>query len=116
MKLRGQISQVPWENGFKVHTAWDLGVRDSTTIIFFQVIGQTVRIIDCYENNKEGLEHYVKLLESKPYTYGKHIAPHDIAVREFGTGMTRIDKARQLGINFTLATNIGIEDGIEAVR
>lgn len=116
MKLRGQISQVPWENGFKVHTAWDLGVRDSTTIIFFQVIGQTVRIIDCYENNKEGLEHYVKLLESKPYTYGKHIAPHDIKVKEFGTGITRLEKARQLGIIFVVASDVSIVDGIEAVR
>lgn len=116
MRVKGQIGQVPWESGFKVHTAWDLGVRDSTTIIFFQVIGQTIRIIDCYENNKEGLEHYVKLLESKPYSYAKHIAPHDIRVREFGSGITRLEKARQLGINFTLSSDVSIVDGIESVR
>lgn len=116
MRLKGQIGQVPWEAGFKVHTAWDLGVRDSTAIIFFQVIGQTVRIIDCYENNKEGLEHYVRIIESKPYSYAKHIAPHDIRVREFGSGITRLEKARQLGINFTLSNEVSIVDGIEAVR
>lgn len=116
MRVKGQIGDVPWENGFKVHTAWDLGVRDSSTIIFFQVIGQTVRILDSYENSKVGLDHYAKVLEQKPYKYGKHIAPHDIAVKEFGSGMTRIEKARQLGINFTIASNISIEDGIETVR
>ena len=116
MRLNNQIGTVPWEAGFKVHTAWDIGVRDSTTIIFFQVIGQTVRIIDYYEKNKEGLEHYVKQVLSKDYTYGKHIAPHDIAVKEFGSGMTRIEKAKQLGINFTVAINISIMDGIESVR
>lgn len=116
LRLRGQIGIVPWEPGFKVHTAWDLGVRDSTTIIFFQNVGATIRIIDCYEKNKEGLEHYIKVLESKPYIYGKHIAPHDIAVREFGTGMTRLEKARQLGIRFIVAPDISIVDGIEAVR
>lgn len=116
MRVRSQIGQVPWEAGFKVHTAWDLGVRDSTTIIFFQTIGQTVRIIDCYENNKEGLEHYVNVLQNKPYSYGRHIAPHDIKVREFGTGITRLEKARQLGISFTVSSNLSIEDGIEAVR
>lgn len=116
MRMKGQIGQVPWEAGFKVHTAWDLGVRDSTTIIFFQVIGQTIRLIDSYENNKEGLEHYVKVLESKPYSYGKHIAPHDIKVKEWGTGITRLEKARQLGINFTVAPDVSIIDGIEAVR
>ena len=24
MRIKGQIGQVPWESGFKVHTAWDL--------------------------------------------------------------------------------------------
>lgn len=116
MRVKGQVGQVPWECGFKVHTAWDLGVRDSTTIIFFQVIGQTVRLIDCYSNAKEGLEHYVNVIQSKEYSYGKHIAPHDIAVQEFGSGMTRIEKAKQLGIKFTIAENVSIMDGIESVR
>jgi len=116
MRVKGQIGMVPYEIGFKVNTAWDIGVRDSTSIIFFQVIGQTVRIIDCYEKNKEGLEHYVKILSQKEYTYGRHFAPHDIAVKEWGTGMTRLEKAKQLGIPFTLAPHISIEDGIESVR
>lgn len=116
LRLSGQIGDVPWENGFKVHTAWDIGVRDSTTIIFFQTIGQTVRIIDCYENSKEGLEHYVNLLETKPYSYGRHFAPHDIGVKEWGSGLTRIEKAKHLGVKFTLAANISVEDGIESVR
>ena len=116
MRVNNQIGNVPWEVGFKVHTAWDIGVRDSTTILFFQTIGQTVRIIDSYEKSKEGLEHYVNIINSKPYTYGKHIAPHDIRVKEFGSGMTRITKARNLGLNFTIANNISIVDGIESVR
>lgn len=116
MRMKGQIGDVPWEPGFKVHTAWDLGMRDSTTIIFFQTIGQTVRLIDCYENSKEGLEHYLQVIQSKPYVYGKHIAPHDIKVREWGTGMSRIEKARHLGLSFTVAPDISIPDGIEAVR
>lgn len=115
-KLQSRIGVVPYESNLKVHTAWDLGVRDSTTIIFFQVAGQIVRLIDCYENSKVGLEHYAKVLQQKPYTYGKHIAPHDIKVQELGSGMTRIEKARQLGINFTVAPDLSIADGIEAVR
>lgn len=116
LRLNNQISEVPWEPAFKVMTVWDIGVRDSTCIIWFQIIGQTIRIIDYYEKNKEGLEHYVKILESKPYSYGKHIAPHDIGVMEFGSGITRLEKARQLGIKFTLANDHSIPDGIEMVR
>src|ERR1044072_322094 len=100
MRIDGRIGDVPWEANHKVHTAWDIGVRDSTTIIFFQAIGTTVRIIDSYENSKQGLEHYISVLEAKPYSYGRHIAPHDIQVKEWGSGMTRLEKARQLGIKF----------------
>jgi phage terminase large subunit len=117
MRLKDQIGNVPWEESCVVHTAWDIGVNDTTAIIFFQAIGQTVRIIDCYEKNNVGLEHYVSVLKNKPYTYGKHIGPHDIKVREWaGNGLTRIEKARQLGITFTVAPNISIVDGIESVR
>jgi len=116
MRLNNQIGIVPYEVGFKVHTVWDLGFRDSTSIIFMQQIGQTIRIIDYYENAKQGLEHYIAVLNQKDYIYGRHIAPFDIKVHEFTSGVSRIEKARQLGINFTLAGDLAVEDGIEAVR
>ena len=115
-KREGRVGIVPHEIGFKVHTAWDIGVRDHTAIIFFQTIGQTIRIIDCYDNSKVGVEHYAEVLENKGYIYGKHIAPHDIRVKEWGSGITRIEKARQLGIKFTLSDDLSIPDGIEACR
>ena len=116
MRREQKISDVPWECAFPVHTAWDIGVRDSTTIIFFQTIGQTVRIIDCYQNSKQGVEHYAEIIHNKPYTYGKHIGPHDIRVKEWGSGITRYEKARQLGVKFTIADQFQIPDGIEACR
>jgi len=116
MRTRGQISMVPWENGFPVHSCWDIGVRDNTSIIAFQIIGMSIRIIWCYENSKVGLEHYTTVLKQQPYQWGKHIAPHDIRVKEFGSGMTRWEKAKELGIQFTVAPQISVEDGIESVR
>lgn len=116
MRTKGQIGLVPWENGFPVHSSWDIGVRDATSIIAFQVIGMSLRIIWCYENSKVGLEHYTTVLKQQPYQWGKHIAPHDIRVKEFGSGMTRWEKAKELGIQFTIAPQVGVEDGIEAVR
>ena len=97
LRLKGQIGPVPWEPAFKVHVALDIGVRDSTSLIWFQCIGQTIRIIDCYEKSKEGLEHYAKIIQQKPYQMGRYIAPHDIAVTEWGSGMTRLAKAKDLG-------------------
>jgi len=118
LKLKGQISHVPWEPGLLTYTVWDIGVNDATTIIFFNVVGDgsIIRIIDCYSNNNLGLDHYAKILQDKPYKYGKHFAPHDIKVREWGGGaITRYEKARQLGIDFTLVDQVGIIDGIENV-
>jgi len=120
MRIKGQLTQVPYETGFKVLTCWDLGMRDKTSIIFYQVIGTTVRIIDCYENDGKGLDFYAKILQDKAnangWVYGKHIAPHDIKVRELGTGMSRLERAKQLGISFVIAADLSLEDGIEAVR
>ncbi|HVW99241.1 MAG TPA: LAGLIDADG family homing endonuclease [Candidatus Babeliaceae bacterium] len=116
MRLRGQIGVVPWEPYHKVHTAWDLGIKDSTVIIFFQIIGETVRIIDYYEASDRGMDHFAQLLTNKGYIYGHHFPPHDIMVRELSRGLSRREMYAELGVKFTEPINIGIEDGIELVR
>ncbi len=110
------ITQVPYEPLLDVHTSWDLGVGDSTVILFFQLQGNEIRIIDYYENQGEGLAHYIKVLREKEYVYGDHYAPHDIQVRDFSTGRSRLEVARELGVRFRVAANLRIDDGIEAVR
>ena len=117
MELNNQIGLIDWEPNAPVHTAWDIGVRDSTVILMFQCINRQVNIIDMYQASDVGLEHYVNVLQCKPYTWGKHIAPHDIQVREFTSGgLTRIEKAARLGIKFIVAPDMSIYDGIESVR
>jgi hypothetical protein len=64
----------------------------------------------------KGLPEAIKILKEKPYTYGKHFAPHDIQVRELGTGKSRLEVAKELGINFEIVPNISIQDGIDAGR
>lgn len=122
MKAReeGRITTVGVEPSLLVNTAWDLGVGDATSIWFFQYmpigsVGEW-RFIDYYEASGEGLPHYAEVLASKGYRYGKHIGPHDLAVRELGSGKSRIETARSLGINFEVARNLPVLDGIDAVR
>lgn len=112
-----RITTVIWEPILPVNTAWDLGMADSMSIVFWQQTrGGEIRVIDYYEASGHGLDHYVKALRDKPYTYGKHYAPHDIQVRELGTGKSRLEVAQSLGIRFELAPNVSVEDGINAVR
>jgi len=113
----GRICRVPYESDLRVETWWDLGMDDSTAIWFVQRHRREVRLIDYYENNGEGLAHYAKVLGQKPYAYKRHIGPHDLAVRELGTGVNRKDTAESLGIKpLIIAPKLEVVDGIEAVR
>jgi len=111
-----RITNVQWEEGIQVDTWWDLGVGDATAIWFSQVVGQEFRLIDYYEESGEGLAHYIKVLQDKPYIYGFHNAPHDIEHREMISGVSRREMALKLGIPFRVVPNIKVEDGINAVR
>jgi phage terminase large subunit len=112
----GKITDVPYEPMLPVHTAWDLGVGDSTSIWFFQVSGNEVRVIDHYENHGQGLPHYASVLASKPYTYGNDWVPHDAKVKELGTGRTRVETLISLGRKPTIVPAHKVMDGINAVR
>lgn len=114
--MDNRITKVPYDPAMEVHTAWDLGMDDSMSIWFFQQYGFEIRMIDYYEMNGEGLPHYAQMLREKQYVYGIHYAPHDITVREIGTGKSRFETARQLGIRFRIAKKLSLEDGINAVR
>jgi hypothetical protein len=115
----GRVTKVDWVPSLPVYTFWDLGMADSTSIWFVQKAGSEVHIIDFYENDGVGIEHYIGILATKPYIYGinaGHWAPHDIEVRELGTGKSRLEVARSLGLPFNIVPNIGVQDGINAAR
>ncbi len=111
-----RIGIVPYDEILPVNTYWDLGIGDSTAIIFEQRYGKERRFIDYYENSGEGLGHYAKVLQSKDYYYGTHYAPHDIEVTELGTGKSRKEIAAELGIQFEVLPRLPVEDGINAAR
>jgi phage terminase large subunit len=116
----GHVTRVPHDPRLPVITGWDLGMDDSTAIWFAQRARTEVRIIDYYENCGEGLAHYVKVLTQKSdllnYNYEYHYAPHDIEVRELGTGKSRKEIAGKLGLKFHTVPKLPVEDGVEAVR
>lgn len=112
-----RITTVPYDPAVPVTTAWDLGVGDSTAIWFAQFVGAEVRLIDYYECSGVGLDHYVQVLNSKGYVYGDHVLPHDVRVRELGTGKSRLETLGNLGVRpITIAPQLMIDDGIQASR
>ena len=113
---QGRIGNYPYDPALPVYTFWDLGVGDATTIWFAQFIGNEIRIIDYIEDNNRGMNTYIKEVKDKPYIYEQHYAPHDIQIREFTNGKSRLETALELGLRFMIAPKLSIEDGIDAVR
>jgi len=112
-----RITRVPYDPAYPVHTAWDLGVNDSTAIWFAQIFrGGAVNVIDYYENGGVGLDHYADVINKKDYNYGDHLAPHDIEVRELGSGKSRLETAASLGLRFKVIPKMKVADGINAAR
>jgi phage terminase large subunit len=109
---------LPWEPSIPVHTAWDLGVGDSTVIWFCQIVGREYRLIDYVESSGVGLDWYARELDKRPYKYGEHVLPHDIMVKELGNeGKSRLDTLHSLGIrNTRVLVASRVEDGINAAR
>ena len=112
-----RISGVPYDPSVDVWTAWDLGIRDATAIWFCQRVGKEVRLIDYYENSSVGLDHYAKILRSRPYVYAGHIVPFDAQAKELGTGKNRIEVLEGLGLRgVRVAPRHSKDDGINSVR
>jgi phage terminase large subunit len=112
----GRIADIVPVAGVPVHTAWDLGIGDSTAIWLWQAIGSEVRVLDHIENHGQGLPWYVAELEARGFDYGHDYVPHDARVRELGTGKTRVETLQALGRKPRLVPAHKIMDGINAAR
>jgi hypothetical protein len=110
------MQEIPREELSRTFTAWDLGMGDSTSIWVAQLVGTEVRLIDYYENHGVGLDHYVKWIKDNDYSKAEHILPHDVRVRELGTGKSRLEMLEDSGLEVKIAPRMGLDDGIQAVR
>lgn len=115
----GRITKVPYEPHAEVHTFWDLGRNDSTAIWFMQEVGREHHFIDYYEASGIDLDHYARVIKSKPYNYGRHYLPHDVVVTELSSNRgSRKDILEHGGVRPIKVVNRipSINDGIEKTR
>ena len=120
-RQEGRIRRVAFDNSLPVHTAWDIGVNDFTSIIFFQKMYNEYHLIDFYENMGEGVQFYAQILQDKAreyrYHYGNHYAPHDIKARAFAAeGKSTQQIAAGLGLYFQPLQKTNLQAGLAAVR
>jgi phage terminase large subunit len=117
-RVDGRIKKVPYDPAIPVHTVTDLGIGKNLATGFYQKpSGKEVHMIDFWQGTeKDGIPEMAKMLQGKPYIYGKHFAPHDIKATEQGTGKTKLETAKTLGIKFLVVQGLKVDDGINAGR
>ena len=122
----GRMLSLVYDESVPVHTAWDLGVGDFMAIIFYQIIGNWVHIIDYLEATGYSFLYYAQKLkerhEEKGFFYGTHYAPFDIKDREMGSdhretrALTRQEKAEKIGLVFDEVERTSFENSIDNAR
>lgn len=112
----GRICDVSVDLDRDVFTAWDLGVKDTTAIWFFQVQAGGINVVDFYEASGVGAAHYAEVLHGKGYKLGHCFMPHDAKVKEWGTGRTRVEIIKSLKLTPSLIPDHSRMDGIQAAR
>ena len=128
----GRIGYVKPIDGYPLHTAWDLGIRDSMVIWFFQIIGRRVLVLGCYAATGYGIRHYADTIkeyrERLKVPAGDDWVPHDARQREMGSWVDnpldpndgkakqRIEVMIECGLNPRKIMDHTLPDGISAVR
>ena len=116
LEAKNRITTIDRDDLCKSFVAWDLGMGDSTCLWVAQLAGKEIRIIDCMENHGVGLDYYVSWLRENNYQGFTQYLPHDVEVRELGTGRSRKEVLEEAGLSITVAPRLSIADGIQAVR
>lgn len=132
LEERGGLGFVPHTPGYPVHSAWDLGRDDFTSVWLYQVVDKQINVIDCYEDNFKEIEDHTKMLydkgQERNFRYGTHWLPHDAKPVRLGMGGKSIlqqffdqkheyedEHSFDIG-QFDLCPNFSVQDGIQAAR
>lgn len=113
----GRITAVPYDDAVPVHAVLDLGYTDDTAIVWFQVAGNEVRVIDAYSSHGQPIVHYHEVLKQRGYRYGEWLwLPHDARAKSLQTGRSMEEQFRALGWKPRIVPELSLIDGIQAAR
>ena len=116
---QGRVTTVAVDANVPVHTAWDLGYRDDTSVWWYQVIRGEIHVVDFYSVSGANIEELAKVIEDRGYKYGKHYLPHDAKAKTLASGGKSIIEqlAQHLGLGtLSIVPDLSVQDGIQAVR
>jgi hypothetical protein len=112
----GQVCPVLIDVRRPVYASFDIGMGDATAVWFFQLHGDQIRVIDYCEFTGMGAPQIGLAMHQRGYRVEALLMPHDVKVREWGSGITRQQTLSQLGFRVVPVPIAPISDGIDAVR
>lgn len=113
----GRITKVPYDRSKPVHTFWDLGYSDYTSIWFAQIVGFEYRVIDFCQDVHKGVPHFLMVLQNRGYVYDTDWLPHDGNAEQMAAnGVSIAQQMRDAGRKVRVIPKMPIADGINAVR
>lgn len=122
VRQEGRICEIEPNYSRPIHRAWDIGVKDDTSIWWFQVVGGQVFVLDCYTASGAGIDHYAEyvhnLAAERGWKLGTDYVPHDAAQRQWAVpgAKTIIQQMQSYGLHPEQVPNSTKLNGINAGR
>lgn len=98
-EANGRVCSLAPDKGALVHTCWDLGSPENTSVIYFQRVGPFLYIIDHDKGLRLTTGERVAHMKAKPFAhlYGNHCLPHDGASKRPG-GLSFVEELASAGL------------------
>lgn len=111
------FKDVPYDDKLPVHISMDYGVNDPTSLIWLQNTGSEYRVIDYYEASDANIEHFVSVINARPYkTPELYTGDPAGKSRTLTTGTSPIEILASKGIHVRTKDGVKIPDQIRATH
>lgn len=96
-QAQGRVRAFNADKGALVHTTWDLGSPENTSVVYFQRVGPWLYILDHDKGLRLTTAERVAHMLAKGYAYGSHCLPHDGASKRPG-GLSFAEELASAGL------------------
>lgn len=112
-----QYVNLDYDPNLPLHITFDFGVNDPTAIVWIQPHGAETRVIDYYEKSDSNIEHFIQLINTKPYKKADLVTGDPAGkARTLTTGTSPIEIMASKGIFVRTKDGVKIPDQIRSAH
>jgi len=107
------FKDIEYDVSLPLYVTFDWGVNDPTVVIWLQMNGSELRVIDYYEAKDANIEHFVSVINAKPYKKPDMFCGDPAGkARTLTTGTSPIEMLSQKGIYVKTTDGVTIEEQV----